>query len=166
MAWHEDISLEVAVEFQKLTPWTHGRIEDALWIQRHYQGRAWSEYSKWFQKTTIGRARHRAETKANRIRRTKIIVAVRACTTCGTLFELNAYNESKGGPNRVCSRQCTGAGRKNIALVTIGGVAKPLAHWAKEAGQPLYRVCKRIKSGWTPERALSQPPRVMTKRAA
>jgi hypothetical protein len=42
--------------------------------------------------------------------------------------------------------------------LTVGGVTKPLAVWAREFGASLTLVRARIRKGWNGEQALTTPP--------
>lgn len=156
MAWHEDLALEVYVEFQRLTGIAYERYENTLWYIRKYADFEWAEHGKWWRKTTVGR-RYFREWQAKKAALLKSsIVAIRGCIACGKPFELNAYREQRGR-DRVCSNECRGAARQNIKLVTIGGRSMPLVRWAEEHGLAITTVWARIDRGWTVERAVSTP---------
>lgn len=45
-------------------------------------------------------------------------------------------------------------------LLTFQGETHPLATWADRTGIPAKTIGRRLTAGWSPERALKQPPRV------
>lgn len=154
MTWHDELSTEVEVEFQRLCPRPFDRITDALWQASLVDH--WSGYGLWWRRTVgLGYVREYQRARIARLKTT--FVAVRGCVACGKPFELSAYRHSRGR-DRVCSMECRGAARRNIELVAIGGVSKTLTRWAEEYGVPLGTVWMRIKRGWEVERALSAPP--------
>lgn len=156
MTWHEDLSLEVAVEFRRVLGGTWDRIEEALWQQRHVEHANWAEHGSWWRKTAAGR-RYQREYERSRVAKLKTVtVAVRACVACGKTFELSAARHVRGR-DRVCSVECRGAARRNIETVTIDGESMPLARWAERYGVPLGTVWMRRKRGWDVERALKTP---------
>lgn len=50
--------------------------------------------------------------------------------------------------------------------LTFGGETKTLTAWAEQYGISLYVLSDRLSRGWDPERALTQPLRVVKRRAA
>jgi hypothetical protein len=156
MAWHEDLPIEVAVEFQRLTPTLTEFVESALWVRCQYGNRAWSDHSRWWRSTAAGK-RYLKEYQRKRTERLqRTTAAIRGCVSCGKLFELTAYRQERRR-DRVCSPQCRGAARRNIEQVTVDGRSQSLARWAKEYGLPLGTVWARIKRGWDVQRALTTP---------
>ncbi len=49
--------------------------------------------------------------------------------------------------------------RRRHHLLTVNGETKCLAQWALESGLPLSTLFNRIKRGWSPQRAVSEPRR-------
>jgi hypothetical protein len=156
MTWHEDLSLEVYVEFQKLQTPHWARFEERLWIARHVEKAAWAEHGLWWRKTTAGKKYFREFSIQRRAFLKTQIVATRACIACGKLFQLDG-TQVRNGRGRVCSTRCKGASRGNIELVTIDGVKMPLARWCEKYGVQLKTVCQRRKRGWDIRRAIMTP---------
>lgn len=57
------------------------------------------------------------------------------------------------------SRTVQSRNRRGLRLITIGSRTEPASVWAEEAGVPYFTFIRRLKLGWAPERALSQPLR-------
>lgn len=156
MSWHEELSLEIEVEFQRLAGSTYSRIEDVLWTYRQQSAAGWSEFGQWWRKTTAGRRYHRE--RQARLARAKqsVVVAVRWCASCKKPFDVTMYRAERGH-DRVCSPECRGAARKNVESVDIDGRRMPLARWAEESGIGLKTIWARLKRGWDPKRAVFTP---------
>ncbi len=45
--------------------------------------------------------------------------------------------------------------KSNNRLVALGEEVKPLVEWCEQFNQPYQRTLKRLKRGWTPEKALT-----------
>lgn len=152
MTWHDEISLEVAVEFARLAPQPFDRVVQALWaasfIDYQDQGSDW--------RRLISRGFSNEYIRARVARLKQLVVAVRWCVACNKPFDVTAYRDARGR-DRVCSTKCRGAARHNIKYVEIGGVRKPLIRWAEEYDLPLKTVWARIKRGWIVARALQTP---------
>ena len=156
MTWHEDIGLEVRVEFRRLSDLHWDRTEDCLQVRWHESQAGWAEHGQWWRKTAKGRRHAAAYAKKRAARLKRVVVAVRGCTGCGKPFEVTAFTrERKRG--RVCSLECRGRSRKNIETVTMRGASRPLARWCEESGVALKTAFARIKRGWDAERAVFTP---------
>jgi hypothetical protein len=147
MAWHANISLEVAVEFRRLSFRTWDVVEDKLWSIRHAEHAAWADHGQWWRRTAIGRRYAREYSRKRATRLKAVVVAVRGCVACGKPFEVTAYGVARKRA-RVCSVECRGRARKNIQLITIGHESLPLATWAERRGLKLSTVWARVKRGW------------------
>ncbi len=51
------------------------------------------------------------------------------------------------------------ANKRNNMRITINGVTKIAAEWSRESGVDCATICCRIKSGWTPNKAVFSPAR-------
>jgi hypothetical protein len=49
--------------------------------------------------------------------------------------------------------------RRSNRLVELNGESKPLAEWCEKFGVPRDTARKRLEAGWSPEEALTIPPR-------
>lgn len=56
-----------------------------------------------------------------------------------------------------------GLNKRNNTLITANGKTKPLAAWCRQYGISKVTLMDRIKRGWTPERAITTPPRTYIK---
>jgi hypothetical protein len=155
MAWHEAVSLEVLVEFARLSVSMHSRMEDALWTRLQYRDSRWSDHSVWWRRTAKGRAHRAAWARAWAAKAKTITVAVRGCAQCGRPFAVTAYREARGKA-RVCSQRCAGL-MQRIQLVTIDGVTLSTREWAERFGISLQVVRSRRAHGWDVVRALQTP---------
>lgn len=155
MAWHEDLSLEIVVEFIGLSGTAWSRTEDCLWIRRQAEHVAWAEHGSWWRKTVVGKRYQSAYSKSRRRRLKKVVVAVRACVSCGKAFELTAARREHGRDRTCSAPECRGGLRRNIEMVTIDGESMPLVRWAKRYGVSLGTVWARRKRGWDLRTALT-----------
>lgn len=53
--------------------------------------------------------------------------------------------------------------KRNNRVLTVGGASKHLAEWAREFCVDHTLIIERMKRGWSAERAITTPPRPMTK---
>jgi hypothetical protein len=153
--WHELLSIEIAREFQPPNGLLYDRVCEAIWRRLQGASRRWTDHGKWWRRS-YGRkyARNYQRERASLLK--KVVVAIRGCTACGRPFEVSAYREQRGRV-RVCSVECRGGARRNIATVDIDGTKKSLSAWAKEFELPLATVWARIKRGWDIKKALQTP---------
>lgn len=49
--------------------------------------------------------------------------------------------------------------RRGVKLIRIGNQTQTIPDWCKETGVSYWTAIRRIYRGWTPERAVSEPPR-------
>jgi hypothetical protein len=162
VSWHGALSLEVDVEFFRLGGgylWHH--IIEGYWVGKRRCLDRWSEYGRWWNKTTRGRAYVRKRAHEREFVLKKKIVSIRGCVVCGAPFALSAYR-AKRGYDRVCSSpQCRGGlGNTRSPLIRIGTTSKTLGQWCRYYGAVSRHVAwTRIHEyGWTPERAVRTPP--------
>jgi hypothetical protein len=59
-----------------------------------------------------------------------------------------------------------GANKRNNTLITANGETKPLSAWCRQYGISKVTLMDRIKRGWSPERAITTPPRAYIKASA
>jgi hypothetical protein len=160
MAWHEDLRVEIAVEFQRLSspPWD----EESIWRAIQVGRIRWQEIPSWFAKTTIGR-RLKADYAAHYralLRRT--MVAVRWCATCRKPFDVTAFRYWFGhGNDRTCSRRCAGQLASRLSghalMVRIGKDERPLTEWCALKGISYRTVRSRMNRGMKAHEALRAP---------
>jgi len=61
------------------------------------------------------------------------------------------------GNCRWTTRKQNARNRRNNRVIEIGGVKRTLAEWAERSGLLGSAISARIRAGWTPERAISEP---------
>lgn len=81
-----------------------------------------------------------------------------------TLDRANNHSGYWPGNCRWISRKQQAYNRSTNTRYYIGGKNYTIEEWSKISGIPAYTICKRIKNGWTPERAIMTPSRVVKKR--
>lgn len=71
------------------------------------------------------------------------------------------------GPDNCCwsTPAAQAQNRRDNRLLTLAGVTKCLAEWARDRGVPEYLIRHRIDRGWSDERTLLTPMRVYTRKA-
>lgn len=157
MRWHPDLALEIAAEFRALdggVPWD--RIEDWCYVARLYQERQWSNYGKWWHKTTAGKRYIREWRRQNRALLRATVIGIGKCVVCGGGYERRP-TDSKG--KRTCSRACRSIGfNGNVRFVVIDGVRKSLTAWARQYGINQSTLSRRLKRGMNIREALTAPP--------
>jgi hypothetical protein len=163
MSWDASLlSLEVQVEFTRLSDWPWLRIEDAVWQREHVLNpasrRSNTTYYAWHKKRPEVRAKARAYTRARYHRAKAVVVAVRGCAHCGKPFALTMARERKGEVT-LCSATCAllrCAARRSPKL-RIGAEELTMTEWCKRYGKKPGTVHHRIALGWTLQRALETP---------
>jgi ribosomal protein L37AE/L43A len=156
--WHDELKLEIEVEFQRLSAPHWERIESWTWIGLQIGYRDWAEHGVWWRKTGAGKRYFAAYAKARATRLKRIIVGIRKCRGCGKPFHVSAYRVGRKRSN-VCSPSCRGRSRQNIKRYTIDGKTRTLTEWCGLRGVPLSRVWARMKRGWNVRDALNAPLR-------
>lgn len=80
---------------------------------------------------------------------------------------LERRNNNKGYSKKNCewvTRKEQNRNKRNNHLITCFGKTQLLIEWSEETGIPDYVIRWRIKHGWTPERALTEPVKKYKKR--
>lgn len=153
MSWHELLRLEIENEFMRLGQPQYDVVVNALWINRQYNDTRWATYGSWWRTTSIGKRYNREYSKS----RTKLLktidVEIRTCATCGNEFTVTAAQIAHRR-GVVCSPECRGAARKNIAVHEIDGQKLTLTQWAQRRGLQLRTVWARLRRGWDIRKAL------------
>lgn len=154
--WHELLPLEIELEFKRLCPPQFDIVQNALWQNRQYDDRRWTEFARWWKTTTAGRRYDRELHREKATRLKAIKVEIRTCIACGRDFEVSAYRISRNR-TKVCSTGCKARCRSNIKRITIDGVTKTLSEWSLAKGLKMQTVWMRLSRGWDIRRALGMP---------
>jgi len=67
---------------------------------------------------------------------------------------------------RWATRRVQANNRRNTRRLTIDGITRPLADWARHAGVSLGVFSTRLDRGWNSTQALTEPTRKLTRRRA
>lgn len=152
--WHEFLSVEIEREFARLSGNVSERLEEACWRAHWRKLAELKEFGRWYIRS-YGRRKKLAQDRARYQIRKTVTIAVRACTSCGTLFNVNA-----GSPNqRICTRACAYDGRSSATRFTIDGQTKTLKAWCQHYGVSYQMVWMRMNRGVPLLRALKPPTR-------
>jgi len=142
MSWHEDLRLEIAAEFLRLSTANWDLYEERVFQSIQVGAVKWKELPAWFWRTPAGRRISRESSRRHTEMLRRIIVATRGCAYCRKPFGLTAYREACGH-GRTCSRPCASALAQRTAgrtlMVTIGRETRSLVEWCRH-GPPSARV--------------------------
>lgn len=160
MAWHEDLRLEIAVEFERLS--SASWDEESIWRAIQVGRIRWRELPKWFARTAIGRRLARISAANHRALLKRTLLAVRWCASCRTPFTITAFRYWFGhGTDRTCSRRCAGrlASRNSghALMVRIGKEERPMMEWCAIKGISYRTVRSRMNRGMMAHDALRVP---------
>ena len=158
MSWHEDLRLEIAVEFQRLSTANWALYEERLFRSILVGAVKWKAMPVWFWKTPAGRRVSRESSRRNTEMLQRTIVATRGCAHCGKPFGLTAYREAKGH-GRTCSRTCASALSQrtsgNTVMVKIGKETRSLVEWCRARKLSYRCVRSRMMRGASVVEALA-----------
>lgn len=78
--------------------------------------------------------------------------------------------DRKDGTGNYTSENCRWAtyteqanNQKSNKLLVIGGETQTLANWCRRYEADYFRVARRLRRGWSVERALTEPPRTVAR---
>jgi len=75
-------------------------------------------------------------------------------------YSLDRIDNDKGYSRDNCrwaSRKEQDRNKRSNVLVTAYGITQPLVAWAEKTGVPAQTIAYRVRHGWKPERAVSEP---------
>jgi hypothetical protein len=81
------------------------------------------------------------------------------CPKGKTLDRIDVNGNYEPGNCRWATKFEQSSNKRNTRLVTAFGQTKPLFHWCQEREMDYLLVFRRIRRGWTPERALTEANR-------